>query len=44
MLITVNITIIINNKFTMPWMFQKLIDLYIYSNHLKQYMFIFSKG
>lgn len=36
MLITDNITIIINDKFTMPWMFSNLIELHLYSNHFKQ--------
>ena len=36
LILTVNITIIIDNKFTMPWMFEKLRELYFYSNHFKQ--------
>lgn len=39
MLITINITIIINNKFTMPWMFGNLTELHLYPTHFKQTVF-----
>jgi hypothetical protein len=36
MLITVYITTIINNKFTIPQMVENLTGLHLYSNHFKQ--------
>lgn len=34
MLFTVHITIIINNKFSMPWIFENLVELPHYSNYI----------
>lgn len=39
MLVTSNITIIINNKFTIPWLFGNLEVLHLYSTYFKQTVF-----
>lgn len=36
MLFAVNVTIIINNKFVMPGIFENIIEFPLYSNHFKQ--------